>query len=85
MIGRIRAFMQHEAGSLGVLCTRIADFDGNITNIKIQERKSDVHEVIVDIEVDNLEHLTHIIAALRANPRVRSVRRVRGGQAAGLI
>lgn len=85
MIGRIRAFMQHESGSLGVLCTRIADFDGNITNIKIQERKSDVHEVIVDIEVDNLEHLTHIIAALRANPRVRSVRRVRGGQAAGLI
>lgn len=85
LIGRIRAFMQHEAGSLGVLCTRIADFDGNITNIKIQERKSDVHEVIVDIEVDNLEHLTHIIAALRANPRVRSVRRVRGGQAAGLL
>lgn len=84
-IGRIRAFLQHEAGSLGVLCTRIADFDGNITDIKIQERKSDVHEVIVDIEVDDLQHLTHIVAGLRANPRVKSVRRVRGGQIDGRI
>lgn len=84
-IGRIRAFLQHEAGSLGILCTRIADFDGNITGIRIQERKSDVHEVIVDIEVDDLQHLTHIVAALRANPRVQSVRRVRGGQTDGRI
>lgn len=84
-IGRIRAFLQHEAGSLGVLCTRIADFDGNITNIKIHERRSDVHEVVVDIEVEDLQHLTHIVAALRANPRVRSVRRVRGGLGDGIM
>jgi GTP pyrophosphokinase len=84
-IGRIRAFLQHETGSLGVLCTRIGDFDGNITNIKIHERRSDVHEVVVDIEVEDLQHLTHIVAALRANPRVRSVRRVRGGLGDGIM
>lgn len=84
-VGRIRAFLQHEAGSLGILCTRIADFDGNITNIKIHERRSDVHEVVVDIEVDDLQHLTHIIAALRANPKVQSVRRVRGGLGDGIM
>lgn len=85
MVGRVRAILQHEAGALGILCTRIADFDGNITNIRINERKADVHEVLVDIEVENLEHLTHIIAALRANPKIASVRRVRGTPEDGRI
>lgn len=85
MIGRIRCMVHHETGALGVLCTRIADFDGNITNIKIQERTSELHEIIVDIEVEDTRHLMHIIAALRASPRIESVRRVRGRRESGLI
>lgn len=85
MIGRIRCMVHHETGALGVLCTRIADFDGNITNIKIKERTSDLHEIIVDVEVEDTQHLTHIIAALRASPQVDSVRRVRGRPEEGLI
>ena len=85
MIGRIRAMMEHETGALGVLCTRIADFEGNITNNKIQERSTELHEVIVDIEVENVQHLTHILAALRASPRIKSARRVRGKSSEGRI
>jgi len=60
------------------LCTRIADYEGNITNMKMSERRSDFFDVIVDIEVEDVKHLTHIVAALRANPLIESVRRVRG-------
>jgi GTP pyrophosphokinase len=78
MVGRIRVVLHNESGALGALCTRIADYDGNISNILISERRSDFFDVIVDIEVEDLKHLTHIVAALRANPLIESVRRVRG-------
>lgn len=78
MVGRIRVVLHNEAGALGALCTRIADYEGNITNIKISERRSDFFDVVVDIEVEDVKHLTHIVAALRANPLIESVRRVRG-------
>ncbi len=78
MTGRIRANLHHEPGALGAMCTRVADYDGNIINIRMTERRTDFFEVIVDIEVDDAKHLTHIIAALRANPLIKSAKRVRG-------
>ena len=34
--------------------------------------------MIVDVEVHDVKHLTHIIAALRADPMINSVDRARG-------
>jgi GTP pyrophosphokinase len=78
MVGRLRALLLNQSGSLGELCTRIAEYDGNITNLRFSERKSDLFEVEVDIEVEDVKHMTHIVAALRANPLIKSVRRVKG-------
>ena len=56
----------------------IAKNVGNITNLKITNRSTDFFEMLVDIEVRDVQHLTNIIAALRATPAINSVERARG-------
>ena len=51
---------------------------GNINNLKITSRSRDFFEMLIDIEVKDLKHLTNIIAALRATPVINSVDRARG-------
>jgi len=51
---------------------------GNISNLKITNRSSDFFEIMIDIEVADVRHLTTIIAALRATPVINSVERARG-------
>ena len=40
---------------------------GNISNLKITNRSTDFFEIMIDIEVADVKHLTTIIAALRAD------------------
>ncbi len=77
-LGRINVTLDNEPGSLGSLTTVIGRGGGNITNLKITNRSLDFFEILVDIEVQNLRHLTNIIAALRATPVINSVERARG-------
>ncbi len=58
----------NEPGSLGSLTTVIGKNGGNITNLKITNRSTDFFEMLVDVEVADVKHLTNIIAALRATP-----------------
>ena len=51
---------------------------GNITNLKFTNRSVDFFEMLIDIEVRDVRHLTNIIAALRATPIITSVERARG-------
>ncbi len=67
----------NEPGSLGSLSTVIAKNLGNITNLKITNRSTDFFEMLLDIEVRDVKHLTNIIAALRATPAINSVERAR--------
>ena len=68
----------NEPGSLGALTTIIGKSGGNISNLKITNRSIDFFEIIVDIEVQDVRHLTNIIAALRTAPVINSVERARG-------
>ncbi len=77
-IGRIAVVLANEQGSLSALSTVIARNHGNITNLKITNRTAQFWEMLVDIEVRDLKHLTNIIAALRATPAINSVERARG-------
>jgi GTP pyrophosphokinase len=74
---RITMVVANETGSLGSLATVIAKNMGNITNVKITNRSTDFFELMVDVEVRDLRHLTNIIAALRATPEISSVERAR--------
>jgi guanosine-3',5'-bis(diphosphate) 3'-pyrophosphohydrolase len=77
-VGRINVTLGNEPGSLGSLTTVIGKHHGNITNLKITNRSADFFEILVDIEVTDVRHLTNIIAALRATPVINSVERARG-------
>jgi len=76
-VGRIAVVIANEPGSLGGLTSVIGKNEGNISNLKITNRSSDFFEMLVDIEVRDVRHLTNIIAALRASPTINSVQRAR--------
>jgi GTP pyrophosphokinase len=77
-VGRVSLVVANEPGSLGALSTVIAKNSGNITNLKIVNRTQQFWEMLIDIEVRDVKHLTNIIAALRATPAINSVDRARG-------
>jgi GTP pyrophosphokinase len=77
-VGRVALVVANEPGSLGALSTVIAKNAGNITNLKITNRSQQFWEMLIDIEVRDVKHLTNIIAALRATPAINSVERARG-------
>jgi len=74
-VGRIKLILNNETTALGTLTTLIAQNNGAILNLKIQNRSKSFHEIIVDIEVRDARHLTNIIAALRAASAISSVER----------
>ena len=77
-VGRLNVMIANEPGNLGTLTTTIGKQGGNISNLKITNRSSDFFEIMIDIEVADVKHLTTIIAALRATPVINSVDRARG-------
>ncbi|MGH6948941.1 MAG: RelA/SpoT family protein, partial [Kiloniellales bacterium] len=77
-IGRLFVVVANEPGSLGSLTTIIGKNQGNISNLKITNRSLDFFEMLVDVEVQDVKHLSNIIAALRATTAISSVERARG-------
>ncbi|CAA7613886.1 bifunctional (p)ppGpp synthetase II and guanosine-3',5'-bis pyrophosphate 3'-pyrophosphohydrolase [Magnetospirillum sp. LM-5] len=76
-IGRIDLVVNNEPGTLSTVTTVIAKNMGNITNLKITNRTTEFFEMLIDIEVRDVKHLTNVIAALRATPLINSVDRAR--------
>ncbi|MGB0670933.1 MAG: RelA/SpoT AH/RIS domain-containing protein [Rhodospirillales bacterium] len=77
-VGRVALTVLNEPGSLGNISVIIGKHEGNITNLKITDRSQDFFDLLVDIEVTHLRHLTNIIAALRAAPEINAIERARG-------
>jgi GTP pyrophosphokinase len=77
-VGRVKAIVPNEPGSLSEVATMIASNLGNISNLNFTERSQDFFEMQIDIEVTDVKHLTNIIAALRATPIISKVERVMG-------
>ena len=75
--GRLHVSLLNEPGALGTVTTVIGRNDGNITNLRIVNRNIDFFEMLIDVEVHDLKHLTDIIAALRATPVINRVERAR--------
>ena len=76
-VGRVDLVVNNEPGALGAVTTVIAKNMGNIINLKITNRTTEFFEMIIDIEVRDVKHLTNVIAALRATPAINSVERAR--------
>src|SRR5674476_1208155 len=75
---RIAVQSVNEPGSLAQIAQVIAEHDGNIDNIRMTRRAPDFTDVLIDLEVYDLKHLTDIIAQLRAKAVVAKAERVNG-------
>ncbi|MFC3069831.1 RelA/SpoT family protein [Phenylobacterium soli] len=74
---RLTATIKNAPGVLGQVCTLIGEAGGNIINLRMHHRQQDFFDVDIDVEVNDARHLTHIAAALRANPSVETVDRIK--------
>ncbi len=74
-IGRLRANVSHSRGGLASIANSIARDEGNITNFKVINRSVDFFEVLIDLEVRDISHLSNIIANMRSLDTVQSVER----------
>ena len=77
-IGRISVVAHNENNALANVANAIAKQDGAVSNLKIINRQADFFEMLVDVEVRDLRHLSHVIAGLRAASGIHSVERARG-------
>ena len=77
-VGRLHVTIDNRPGSLGTLTTIIARNEGNITNLKITNRSLDFFDMLVDIEVQDTNHLNEVIANLRSNKAIGLVERQQG-------
>ena len=75
---RIEVQSVNEPGSLAQIAQVIAEHDGNIDNIRMTRRAPDFTDVVIDLEVYDLKHLTAILAQLRAKSVVAKAERVNG-------
>lgn len=75
-VGRIGVQAVNKPGVMALQCQAVAQAGGNITRVETGERASDFLQLIFDIEVEDVRHLEHIKAALRALAVVESVERI---------
>lgn len=78
LVGRLTVVLINTPNGFGALTTVIGKNGGNITNLKIINRSPEFFDILVDVEVKNVSHLTDIVAALRANGAINSVERTKG-------
>ena len=75
--GRISVIAAQEPGMLANVTNAVSKHDGSITNLKIVNKQQDFQEILLDVEVRNLRHLSMVIAGLRAAHGVTQVERAR--------
>ncbi len=76
-VGRISVIATNEPSMLATLTNTAAKHDGTVVNLKIVNRQLDFMEILVDVEVRDLRHLSTVIAGLRAAGGITQVERAK--------
>lgn len=76
-VARVRIVLENVPGALGAMSNAIGRQSGNIVNLRFANRATDFFELYLDIEVESLDHLANIIAALRTESVITSIERER--------
>ncbi len=76
--GRLSVIIANTPSALATITNAIAKQDGSIANLRVANRQEDFFEVMVDVEVRDVRHLSTVIAGLRASTGVHQVERARG-------
>ena len=74
-VARVVAKISNQPKGLAVLSAEIAKEKCNIANFKITSRNSDFFDVLIDLEVNNLNHLENILATLRSKHEIIYIER----------
>ena len=72
--GRISVIADNGPARSPTITNAIAKQDGAVANLRIVNRQADFFEILVDVEVRDLGHLSRVIAGLRAAERRASGR-----------
>jgi len=76
-IARLKISLENATGALGTMCALVGQARANIHNMKIAHRTTDHFDILLDVEVDNTEHLTSVMAILRAHRSVHAIERIK--------
>lgn len=74
--GRLKIIFENRQGALAAITAIISKHDALIINLKVTQRSTQFWNVIIDIEVNDLEHLKTLQASLRSIELVNFVERI---------
>ena len=75
--GRISVIGANEPGTLAGVTNAVSKHDSSVNNLKVVNRKAEFCEMLLDVDVRDLRHLSTVIAGLRAVRGVTQVERAR--------
>jgi GTP pyrophosphokinase len=76
--GRISVVADNAPAALATITNAVSKHDGALASLRTINRQADFFEVLVDVEVRDVRHLSTVIAGLRAASGIRQVERARG-------
>jgi GTP pyrophosphokinase len=76
---RISVIASNEQNALADVANAVSKQEGAILNLKIVNRQQDFMEVLVDVDVRDIGHLSKVIVSLRSLKSVKGVERATGG------
>jgi GTP diphosphokinase / guanosine-3',5'-bis(diphosphate) 3'-diphosphatase len=76
---RISAIAANEQSALADLANAIAKQEGSVINLKIVNRQQDFMEILIDVDVRDIAHLSKVIVGLRGLKTIKGVERSIGG------
>ncbi len=77
-VGRISVVADNHPNAMATIANAVSKHDGTLSSLRTINRQADFFEVLVDVEVRDVRHLSTVIAGLRAAGGVREVERARG-------
>ncbi|MBE7209896.1 MAG: bifunctional (p)ppGpp synthetase/guanosine-3',5'-bis(diphosphate) 3'-pyrophosphohydrolase [Gluconacetobacter diazotrophicus] len=76
-VGRVSVIAANEPSVLATLTNAASRHEGSVVNLKIVNRQLDFMEILVDLEVRDLRHLSSVIAGLRSAGGITQVERAK--------
>ncbi len=75
-VGRVRVVLYNRPGTLAEVAGIFAKNHANVMNLELSQRDDPFHTYEVDLEVQDLAHLTRIVSALRASDALAEASRI---------
>jgi len=75
-VGRLRVVLYNRPGTLAEVAGIFAKNHANVMNLELAQRDDPFHTYEVDLEVQDLAHLTRIVSALRASDALAEAQRI---------